>query len=121
MHALLAVLLALLAWAGLWLLFGIAVPLAVGAVLLLAAMGIAVAGTLTSALAAQARSREVLLPILLIPVLAPLLQAGLRATIAGLDGATMPDLRLPLLLMVGYDLLAMGAAVLLLPIALEGD
>ncbi|HUR60976.1 MAG TPA: heme exporter protein CcmB [Candidatus Thermoplasmatota archaeon] len=120
-HALLAVLLALLAWAGLWLLFGIAVPLAVGAVLLLAAMGIAVAGTLTSALAAQARSREVLLPILLIPVLAPLLQAGLRATIAGLDGATMPDLRLPLLLMVGYDLLAMGAAVLLLPIALEGD
>jgi heme exporter protein B len=120
-HALLTAALALLGLGGVWLLFGIAAPWPVVAILLLAAAGIAVAGTATSALAAQARGREVLLPILLIPILAPLLQAGLRATIAGLDGAGLADLRLPLLLMAGYDLVAAGAAILVLPIALEGD
>jgi heme exporter protein B len=120
-HTFLTAGLALLGLSGVWLLFGIAAPWTLVVVLLLAAVGVAVAGTATSALAAQARSREVLLPILLIPILAPLLQAGLRATIAGLDGAALADLRLPLLLMAGYDLVAIGAAVLVLPIALEGD
>ncbi|MCA1811297.1 MAG: heme exporter protein CcmB, partial [Halobacteriales archaeon] len=120
-HALLTAGLALLGLGGVWLLFGIAAPLPVVAVLLLAAVGVAVAGTATSALAAQARGREVLLPILLVPVLAPLLQAGLRATIAALDGAALADLQVPLLLMAGYDLVAAGAAMVVLPLALEGD
>jgi ABC-type transport system involved in cytochrome c biogenesis permease component len=120
-HALLTAGLALLGLGGVWLLFGIAAPLPLLAILLLGALGVAVAGTATSALAAQARGREVLLPILLVPVLAPLLQSGLRATVAGLDGTSLADLRLPLLLMAGYDLVALGAAALVLPIALEGD
>jgi heme exporter protein B len=120
-HALLTAGLALLGLGGVWLLFGIAAPLSVIAVLLLASVGVAVAGTATSALAAQARGREVLLPILLVPVLAPLLQAGLRATIAALDGAALADLQVPLLLMAGYDLVAAGAAMVVLPFALEGD
>ncbi|HUR64129.1 MAG TPA: heme exporter protein CcmB [Candidatus Thermoplasmatota archaeon] len=120
-HTLLTAGLALLGLGGIWLLFGVAAPLPLAAALLLGAVGVAVAGTATSALAAQARSRDVLLPILLVPVLAPLLQAGLRATIAGLDGASLADLRLPLLLMAGYDLVALGAALLVVPIALEGD
>ncbi|HEX2066384.1 MAG TPA: heme exporter protein CcmB, partial [Candidatus Thermoplasmatota archaeon] len=120
-HTLLTALLALLALGGLWLLFGVAASWPLAAVLLLGAVGVGVAGTATSALAAQARSRETLLPILLVPVVAPLLQAGLRATIAGLEGATLGELRLPLLLMAGYDLLALGAAILVLALALEGD
>jgi heme exporter protein B len=120
-HALLTAALALLGLGGVWFLFGVAAPLPLLVVLLLGALGVAIAGTATSALAAQARGREVLLPILLVPVLAPLLQSGLRATVAGLDGAGLADLRLPLLLMAGYDLVALGAAVLVLPIALEGD
>lgn len=121
LHALLTAGLAMLSLGGVWLLFGIAAPPAVAVVLLLASVGIAVAGTATSALAAQTRSRDILLPILLVPVLAPLLQAGLRATIAGLGGAALADLHLPLLLMAGYDLVAIGAAVVVLPFALEGD
>jgi heme exporter protein B len=113
--------LAALTMGGVWLLFDLAVPAPVIATILLAGLGIAVVGTLTAALAAQARSRELLLPILLIPVLAPLLQAGLRATIAGLDGASWTHLRLPLLLVAGYDLIVLGASVLLLPFALEGE
>lgn len=120
-HTLLTAALGLLGLGGLWLVFGIAAPLPVAAVLLLAAVGVAVLGTATSALAAQARGREVLLPVLLVPLLAPLLQAGLRATVAALDGASLADLGLPLLLMAGYDLVAAGAAALVLPIALEGD
>jgi heme exporter protein B len=102
-------------------LFGLPVTLPVLGVFCLAAVGIAVAGTLTSALAAQARTREVLLPILLVPVLAPLLQAGLRATLAALDGASFMDLQIPLLLMAGYDLVMLGAALFLFPILLEGE
>lgn len=87
----------------------------------LATIGLAVVGTLASAIAAQARTREVLLPVLLVPVAAPLLQAGVRATIDALNGATLAQLDVPLLLLAGYDLAALGVAALLWPLVLEGD
>lgn len=87
----------------------------------LAIVGLALMGSLTAGLAAQAQAREVLLPILLVPVLIPLLLAGVRATLASLGGAELGDLRPAWLLMVGYDLLAAAAAWLLWPIVMEGD
>jgi len=90
-------------------------------VLLLAVPGIAVAGTLASALAAQARMRDALLPVLLVPVLAPLLQAGIEATRLALQGSGWPALRTPLLLMAGYDLVAAGIGILLWPVVLEAE
>lgn len=90
-------------------------------VLALAVVGLATVGTLASALAAQARLREVLLPVLLVPVAAPLLQAGVRGTIQALGGAAVADLQTPLLLMAGYDVAALGVAWLLWPFVLEGD
>lgn len=95
-------------------------PLLLG-VLALAVPGLAVVATLASALAAQARMRDALLPILLVPVLAPLLQAGIEATRIALDGGAWADARPALLLMAGYDLVALGVAWLLWPIVLEGD
>ena len=89
--------------------------------LALAAIGLAVVGTLASAISAQARTREVLLPVLLVPVAAPLLQAGVRATVDALAGGGWSDLQVPLLLMAGYDLVAAGVAWLLWPLVLEGD
>ncbi|MEK6975483.1 MAG: heme exporter protein CcmB [Candidatus Thermoplasmatota archaeon] len=94
-------------------------PLA--ATLTLAAVGLAVVGTLASAISAQARTREVLLPVLLVPVAAPLLQAGVRATVETLAGGGWGDLQVPLLLMAGYDIAAVGVAWLLWPFVLEGD
>jgi heme exporter protein B len=53
---------------------------------LVATVGIAGAGTLYGVLAAGVRVRETLLPLLLLPVLAPVLLAATRAFEAGFDG-----------------------------------
>lgn len=102
-------------------LFGAPIRAPLVLALALATLGLAVVGTLTSAIAAQARTREVLLPVLLVPVAAPLLQAGIRATIDALAGATVAQLEVPLLLLAGYDLAALGVAALLWPTLLEGE
>lgn len=52
-------------------------------ILVLGTIGITTAGTIFSAVSAQARLRELLLPLLLLPVLAPMLVASAEAT-AGL-------------------------------------
>lgn len=90
-------------------------------VLALAVPGLAVVATLCSALAAQARMRDALLPVLLVPLLAPLLHSGIDATRLALSGAPSADAQAALLLMAGYDLVATGIAWLLWPIVLEGD
>lgn len=102
-------------------LFATAVSPLLVAVLVLAVPGLAVVATLASALAAQARMRDALLPILLVPVLAPLLHAGIEATVSALAGASWEDARPALLLMAGYDLVALGVAWLLWPVVLEDD
>lgn len=102
-------------------LWRIPVTAALLGVLLLAVIGIALIGSLTAGLAAQARAREMLLPILMVPVLVPLLLAGVQATIGALAGADLAGLRAPLLLMLGYDLLAAAAAWFLWPVVMEGE
>jgi heme exporter protein B len=54
-------------------------------VLTLGTIGVAATGTVFSAVAAQARLRELLLPLLLLPVLAPVLIASTEATIGVLS------------------------------------
>ena len=51
-------------------------------VFLLGSIGIAVTGTALSAISAQARMRELLLPMLLLPLLVPILLASTEATAA---------------------------------------
>jgi heme exporter protein B len=50
-------------------------------VLALGTVGLATTGTVFSAVASQARLRELLLPLLLLPVLAPVLIASTEATV----------------------------------------
>ncbi|HEV7884894.1 MAG TPA: heme exporter protein CcmB [Solirubrobacteraceae bacterium] len=50
------------------------------AVLLLADLGMATVGSLVAALAAEARARDLLVPLLLLPLLTPVLIAAARAT-----------------------------------------
>ena len=67
-------------------LYNVAVLLVLGrlvVVLLLGTLGLAVTGTAFSAISAQARMRELLLPLLLLPVLTPVLIASVECT-AGL-------------------------------------
>ena len=101
-------------------LFALEVGAPLAAVVGLAALGVATVGALAGGLAAQARGRSLLLPVLAVPVLAPLLQAGVGATLelaAGPGG----DVKVHLLVMGAYDAAALAVAWLLWPVVLEGD
>lgn len=89
--------------------------------LVLGALGLAVLGSVAGALAAQARNREILLPILLVPAAAPLLQAGVGATLRALAGEGWAGISTPILVLAGYSLAATGLALLLWPVLLEGE
>jgi len=56
-------------------------------VLFLGSLGVSIAGTALSAVSAQARMRELLLPLLLLPLLTPVLVASTQVTAALLDPA----------------------------------
>ena len=60
-------------------------PLLLMALLVLGTIGFACVGTLFAAMLARARSRDVLLPLLLYPVTIPVMIAGVRGTSALLD------------------------------------
>ncbi len=55
-------------------------------IFLLATVGLAAVGTLFSALTVQSRAREVMLPILLLPVVIPVIIAAVEATKGALNG-----------------------------------
>lgn len=78
-------------------------------VLALGTIGIAATGTVFSAVAAQARLRELLLPLLLLPVLAPVLIASTEATIGVLRDP--PELsRVWLVFLACFDVVFLTAA-----------
>jgi heme exporter protein B len=74
-------------------------------VLLLADAGLAVIGTLVGALAVQTRARDLLVPLLALPLSVPLVIAGARATSPLLEAAGAGPLEGRWLLVLGlYDL-----------------
>ena len=77
-------------WLGVTFLFNVRVHVVWLAVVtsLLATVGLACAGVLYGALSAGLRVRDTLLPILVLPVLAPVLLAGSKAWQAALDGSS---------------------------------
>ena len=74
-------------------------------IVVLGTVGFAAVGTILSAMTAQTRAREVLLPILLLPVAAPVLIAAVKATAGILDGLTMADVSLWWQLLLAFALL----------------
>ena len=77
-------------------------------VLFLGSLGIAIPGTAFSAISAQARMRELMLPLLLLPLLAPVLIASTEATAALLE----PDPALPiggLGILIAFDVIFLTA------------
>jgi heme exporter protein B len=81
-------------------------------VLALGTVGYAAVGTLVAAMAASTRAREVLLPVLLLPLVMPVLIAAVRATSALLAGAPPTEVAGWTRLLVVYDLV-MGAVCLM--------
>jgi heme exporter protein B len=74
-------------------------PLALGAI------GFAAAGTLLGAMTVTTRLREVLLPILLLPVVLPVIIVSLSAISLVLDGAPISALAGPLRFLAAFDLI----------------
>lgn len=92
---------------------------AVSLVVLLGLVGWQAAGTLFGALAATARAREVLLPVLLLPALLPLVIAAVEATAGALAGQPWAALAVPLAIVAGYGVIFLVLGVLLYPVIME--
>jgi heme exporter protein B len=78
----------------------------------LGAIGFAAVGTFYAGVTVRMRAREVMLPLLMLPVIAPLLLAAVKATAAGLSGDPLGELGAWLQLLVAFDLVMLlaGAA-----------
>jgi len=72
--------------------------LLLAAVELLGIIGFSALGTLFAAIAVRTRAREVLLPVMLLPLLVPLLMASVKVTSALLAGEAWPEAWLRVLL-----------------------
>jgi heme exporter protein B len=72
-------------------------------IFLLATLGLATVGTLFSAMTVQIRAREVMLPILLLPLAVPVMIAAVEATRGALSGAPLELYRPWLQLLAVFD------------------
>ncbi|NLD74003.1 MAG: ABC transporter permease [Chloroflexi bacterium] len=88
-------------------------------VILVASVGYAVAGTLLAAMAVNTRAQAVALPVLLLPMVAPVVVAAVQATAALLDGGTLGQVGGWLRLLVVYDLVVAAIALLAFPYVVE--
>jgi heme exporter protein B len=79
------------------------------ATVVLGAVGIAAVGTFYAGLTVRLRAREVMLPLLMLPVLAPLLLASVKATAAALAGDPFGELGSWLQLLVAFDVIMVAA------------
>jgi heme exporter protein B len=89
-------------------------------VLLAADVGLAAAGALVAALAAEARARDLLVPLLLLPLVVPLIIAGAGASAPLLGGATSASELAPGLGLIGlYDMVFVLLSVAVFDFLLE--
>ena len=87
-------------------------------VLAMGTLGLCITGTVFSAIAAHARMRELLLPLLLLPILAPLLIAAVEATASLFAERPALD-RTWLAFLAGFDIVFLTASWLLSDFLLE--
>jgi len=81
-------------------------------VLVLGTVGYAAVGTLLAAIAVNTRAREVMLPVLLLPLAVPVLIAAVRATGALLEGAALSQAAGWIRILVVYDLVIVAVSLL---------
>jgi len=79
-------------------------------VILLGSIGYTAVGTLLAAMSVQTRTRDILLPILLFPVVIPVILSAVKASSGFLDGSEFSDILLPLNLLITYDIIFIAVA-----------
>lgn len=88
-------------------------------VILLGSVGYVAVGTLLSSMAVQTRTRDVLLPILLFPVVVPILIAAVKASGGYLTGADMDEILPWLNLLIAYDVIFTAIAFMVFDYVVE--
>jgi heme exporter protein B len=88
-------------------------------VVFLGSVGYVAVGTLLSSMAVQTRTRDVLLPILLFPVVIPLFIAAVKASSGYLQGLDMSEIWPWLNLLIVYDLIFTAVAFMVFDFVVE--
>ena len=88
-------------------------------IVVLGTIGYGGVGTLLSTMSANTRLREVLLPVLLLPIAIPALLAAVKCTAGALDGRPFEDWSNWFGLLVAFDLTMLGASFLLYDFVVE--
>jgi heme exporter protein B len=88
-------------------------------VILLGSIGYVAVGTLLSTMAVQTRTRDVLLPILLFPLVVPVMIAAVKASTGFLEGMDFADIRPWLNLLLVYDIIFTAVAFMVFDFVVE--
>lgn len=88
-------------------------------VILLGSIGYVSVGTLLAAMSVQTRTRDILLPILLFPVVIPVILAAVKASSGFLEGADMSEILPPLNLLIFYDIVFTAVAFMVFDSVVE--
>jgi heme exporter protein B len=88
-------------------------------IVVLATIGFASVGTLFSALAANTKAREIMLPILFFPIVAPVIIAAVKATELSLTGETWSSLAPWLQVMAAFDMIFLVVSSLVFEFIIE--
>ena len=86
---------------------------------MLGSIGYTAVGTLLAAMSVQTRTRDILLPILLFPVVIPVLLAAVKASSGFLDGSDLADILLPINLLIAYDIIFIALAFMVFDSVVE--
>ncbi len=89
------------------------------AVILLGSIGYVAVGTLLASMAVQARTRDILLPILLFPVVIPVLVAAVKGSSGFLQGLEMSDIWPWIHLLITYDVIFTAVAYMVFDYVVE--
>ncbi|HSM70359.1 MAG TPA: heme exporter protein CcmB [Anaerolineales bacterium] len=88
-------------------------------VILLGSIGYVGVGTLLAAMSVQTRTRDILLPILLFPVVIPVILAAVKASAGFLEGLEFSEILSPLSLLIAYDVIFISVAFMVFDSVVE--
>ena len=88
-------------------------------VILLGSIGYSTVGTLLSSMAVQARTRDILLPILLFPVILPVLVAAVKASSGILQGYEWAEIMTWINLLIVYDVIFVAVSFMVFDFVVE--
>ena len=88
-------------------------------IIVLATLGFAAVGTLFSALAINTRARDIMLPILFLPIAVPVIVAAVKATAVVIAGKSWGDMLTWLQIMIAFDIIYLVVATLVFEFVIE--